>query len=75
MRNTKTNDLDMYVLKRNGKREAISFDKILKRIRSLGKHFNLQHIIFAQLAINVIDQLYDNIQTTKIDELTAEQCA
>ena len=62
MRNTKTNDLDMYVLKRNGKREAISFDKILKRIKSLGKHFNLQHIIFAQLAIKVIDQLYDNIQ-------------
>jgi ribonucleotide reductase alpha subunit len=75
MRNNKSNDLDMYVLKRNGKREAISFDKILKRIKSLGKHFNLQHIIFAQLAIKVIDQLYDNIQTTKIDELTAEQCA
>ena len=75
MRNAKANDLDMYVLKRNGKREAISFDKILKRIKSLGKHFNLQHIIFAQLAIKVIDQLYDNIQTTKIDELTAEQCA
>jgi len=47
----------------------------LKRIKSLGKHFNLQHIIFAQLAMKVIDQLYDNIQTTKIDELTAEQCA
>jgi len=75
MRNAKPNDLDMYVIKRNGKREAISFDKILKRIKSLGKHFNLQHIIFAQLAIKVIDQLYDNIQTTKIDELTAEQCA
>ena len=75
MRNVKSNDLDMYVLKRNGKREAISFDKILKRIKSLGKQFNLQHIIFAQLAIKVIDQLYDNIQTTKIDELTAEQCA
>ena len=75
MKNNKANDLDMYVLKRNGKREAISFDKILKRIKSLGKQFNLQHIIFAQLAIKVIDQLYDNIQTTKIDELTAEQCA
>jgi ribonucleotide reductase alpha subunit len=25
--------------------------------------------------MKVIDQLYDNIQTTKIDELTAEQCA
>jgi ribonucleotide reductase alpha subunit len=65
----------MHVIKRNGKKEIISFDKILKRIKSLGKHFNLQHIIFAQLAMKVIDQLYDNIQTTKIDELTAEQCA
>lgn len=69
------NDLEMHVIKRNGKKEVISFDKILKRIKSLGKHFNLQHIIFAQLAMKVIDQLYDNIHTTKIDELTAEQCA
>jgi len=75
MRNTKSSDLEMHVIKRNGKKEVISFDKILKRIKSLGKHFNLQHIIFAQLAMKVIDQLYDNIQTTKIDELTAEQCA
>ena len=71
----KINDLDMHVIKRNGKKEIISFDKILKRIRSLGKQFNLQNIIYAQLAMKVIDQLYDNIQTTKIDELTAEQCA
>ena len=69
------NDQEMHVIKRNGKKEVISFDKILKRIKSIGKHFNLQHIIFAQLAMKVIDQLYDNIQTTKIDELTAEQCA
>ena len=55
------NDLEMHVIKRNGKKEVISFDKILKRIKSLGKHFNLQHIIFAQLAMKVIDQLYDNI--------------
>ena len=75
MRNNKSNDLDMHVIKRNGKKEVISFDKILKRIKSLGKEFNLQNIIYAQLAIKVIDQLYDNIQTTKIDELTAEQCA
>ena len=75
MRNTKSSDLEMHVIKRNGKKEIISFDKILKRIKSLGKHFNLQNIIFAQLAMKVIDQLYDNIQTTKIDELTAEQCA
>ena len=49
MRNNKSNDLDMYVLKRNGKREAISFDKILKRIKSLGKHFNLQNRTIKQI--------------------------
>jgi ribonucleotide reductase alpha subunit len=73
--NNKISDFDMHVIKRNGKKEAISFDKILKRIKSLGKTFNLQNILYAQLAMKVIDQLYDNIQTSKIDELTAEQCA
>jgi ribonucleotide reductase alpha subunit len=73
--NNKGSEFDMHVIKRNGKKEVISFDKILKRIKSLGKTFNLQNIMYAQLAMKVIDQLYDNIQTTKIDELTAEQCA
>ena len=74
MKNNKFNINDMYVIKRNNKKENISFDKILKRIKSLCKEFNLQNIIYAQLTIKVIDQLYDNIETTKIDELTAQQC-
>ena len=73
--NNKVSEFDMHVIKRNGKKEVISFDKILKRIKSLGKTFNLQNILYAHLAMKVIDQLYDNIQTSKIDELTAEQCA
>jgi len=74
MKNNKNNTNDMYVIKRNNKKEPISFDKILKRIKSICKEFNLQNIIYAQLAMKVIDQLYDNIETTKIDELTAQQC-
>jgi ribonucleotide reductase alpha subunit len=74
MKNNKNNANDMYVIKRNNKKEPISFDKILKRIKSICKEFNLQNIIYAQLTIKVIDQLYDNIETTKIDELTAQQC-
>ena len=75
MKNNKSNAIDMHVIKRNGKKEIISFDKILKRIKAVGKYFNLQNIIYAQLTMKVIDQLYDNIETTKIDELTAQQCA
>ena len=74
MKNNKSNS-DMYVIKRSGKKELISFDKILKRIKAIGKEFNLQNIMYAQETMNVIDQLYDNIETTKKDELTAEQCA
>ena len=69
------NSNDMHVLKRNGKKEIISFDKILKRIKCIGKKLGLKKIIYAQLAMKVIDQLHDNINTTKIDELTAEQSA
>ena len=75
MKNNKSNNSEMYVIKRNNKREVISFDKILKRIKGICKEFNLTNIICAQLTMKVIDQIYDNIETKKIDELTAEQCA
>ena len=71
----KSNVIDMHVLKRSGKKEAISFDKILKRIKTIGKELELKNVIYGQLAMKVIDQLKDNIRTTDIDELTAEQCA
>ena len=66
---------EMRVTKRNKSLENISFDKILKRIRSIGKEQSLQHINYSELCLKIIDQLYDKIETTKIDELTAEQCA
>ena len=69
-----TVDEDMYVKKRNGEVEIISFDKILKRVKNLGHEFNLS-INYTQLVMKVIDQLYNNIKTSEIDELTAQQCA
>jgi ribonucleoside-diphosphate reductase alpha subunit len=65
---------DMRVTKRNGELEDIAFDKILSRIKKLGQEAGIQ-INYASLAMKVIDQLYDKIPTTKIDELAAEQCA
>jgi ribonucleotide reductase alpha subunit len=67
-------DEEMKVLKRSGVYEIMAFDKILKRIKSIGLESNIQ-INYTALAIKVIDQLYDNISTTLIDELTAETCA
>jgi ribonucleoside-diphosphate reductase alpha chain len=66
--------VEMKVTKRNGIIEDIAFDKILKRIKKLGQEANIQ-LNYSSLAMKVIDQLYDKIGTTKIDELAAEQCA
>ena len=66
--------IEMRVTKRNGYLEDISFDKILTRVKKLGQEANIQ-INYSSLVMKVIDQLYDKIPTTKIDELTAEQCA
>jgi ribonucleoside-diphosphate reductase alpha subunit len=65
---------EMRVTKRDGKLEDIAFDKILTRIKKLGNEAGIQ-INYSSLAMKVIDQLYDKIETTKIDELAAEQCA
>ena len=74
MKNENNSDLDMRVTKRNNQLEIMAFDKILNRIKKLGIEAKIQ-INFTALAMKVIDQLYDTIPTTKIDELTAEQCA
>jgi ribonucleoside-diphosphate reductase alpha chain len=68
------NNLDMRVTKRNGELQDIAFDKILNRIRVLGQQVNIIQINYVSLAMKVIDQLYDKIPTSKIDELAAEQC-
>ena len=64
----------MHVKKRDGSFQEVKFDKILTRVKKMG----IQAIVsinFSALVIKIIDQLYDGIPTTKIDDLTAEQCA
>ena len=71
-----TNELEMHVIKRDGTLQEVSFDKILKRVKTLGaKVMPALTINYSQLIMKVIDQLYDKIPTYVIDELTAEQCA
>ena len=69
----------MLVIKRDDTLQAVSFDKILNRIKNIGvldpKKSKLNGVNYTLLGMKVIDQLHDRIKTTKIDELTAEQCA
>ena len=65
---------EMRVTKRNGDLQEVAFDKILQRVKKLGFEAGIQ-INYSSLVMKVIDQLYDTIPATKIDELAAEQCA
>ena len=65
--------MSMYVLKRNGEREEVSFDKIIKRIQKYAK--DLTKVNAIELAQQIIAQIFNGIPTHKIDELTAEICA
>lgn len=65
---------EMRVKKRDGSYQEIRFDKILTRVKKIGAQAGVT-INFSALVMKIIDQLYDGIPTTKIDELTAEQCA
>ena len=71
---TGSSSADMRVTKRNCELEEVAFDKILSRVKKLGQEVGIQ-INYQQLVIKIIDQLFDTISTTKIDELLAEQCA
>ena len=67
---------DMHVIKRSGEAEIVSFDKIMQRVKKVGQEVVPPlNVKYSQLVMKVIDQLYDNIPTSVIDELTAEQCA
>jgi ribonucleoside-diphosphate reductase alpha chain len=70
-------DMDeMKVIKRDGTYENISFDKILTRCKKLGNNITpILNINYGQFIIKIIEQLYNNISTNQIDELTAEQSA
>lgn len=62
----------MYVTKRGGEKEEVSFDKITKRLKKLSNGLSINTIELAQV---IITQIYDGIRTTEIDELAAGTCA
>ena len=69
-------DSDMRVTKRSGRMEVMAFDKILTRVKTLNmERYPCLSINSSKLVIKIIEQLYDGIDTTKIDELTAHECA
>jgi ribonucleoside-diphosphate reductase alpha subunit len=65
----------MYVIKRNGKREVVSFDKILARVKKLCYELNPEFIDSTLVSMKVIQGIYDGVTTTELDNLAAETAA
>ena len=64
----------MKVLKRNGSLENVSFDKILNRITALSnhQHFEKLNIDETVIAQKVVNEIYDGVKTTELDELSSQ---
>ncbi|MGY6558431.1 MAG: ribonucleoside-diphosphate reductase subunit alpha [Nitritalea sp.] len=65
----------MLVVKRDGRRESVRFDKITARIENLCAGLDRRYIQPIEVAKKVIDGLYDGVTTTELDNLAAEICA
>ncbi|HUR30187.1 MAG TPA: ribonucleoside-diphosphate reductase subunit alpha [Saprospiraceae bacterium] len=64
----------MQVIKRNGKREEVSFDKITARVKKLVYGLS-DHVNPIKISMKVIEGLYDGVSTSNLDNLAAETCA
>lgn len=63
----------MFVCKRSGEREEVSFDKVLKRIKVLSN--GLDDVNFFEVAQKVCTRIFDGVKTTELDELAAQMCS
>jgi len=64
----------MFVVKRDGKKEPVMFDKITDRIKILC--YGLNDLVDpVKVAMRVIEGLYDGVTTSELDNLAAETAA
>jgi len=65
----------MFVVKRNGEKQTVSFDKITTRISSLIKGLDTKFVDAAIVAQKVVSGVYPGVTTEELDELAAQTAA
>ncbi len=65
----------MYVIKRDGRKESVKFDKITSRIRKLCYALDREFVDPIEIAKKVISGVYDGVTTVELDNLAAETAA
>jgi len=65
----------MFVLKRNGQKEEVHFDKITSRIQKLCYGLDMDYVDPTAITFKVINGLYSGVTTVELDNLAAETAA
>ena len=65
--------IKMEVIKRDGRHEKVSFDKITLRISGMCKKLKLTRIDPIKIAIETIEGMYNGITTEKLGSICGEQ--
>lgn len=65
----------MHVIKRSGRKEDVSFDKITARLRKLTYNLDTNYVNLIEVSKKVIMGLYDGVTTVELDNLAAETAA
>lgn len=65
----------MYVIKRDGRRESVKFDKITARIERLCYGLDATYVQPIEVAKKVVAGIYDGVSTSELDVLAAETAA
>ena len=63
------------MVKRDGRKEPVAFDKITKRLRSLCDGLNLDYVDPGRVAQKVVQGMYNGVSTAELDNLAAETAA
>jgi hypothetical protein len=65
----------MFVVKRDGRKETVHFDKITSRINKLCYGLDPVHVDAAFISQKVVPGLYPGVTTVELDELAAQTAA
>ena len=63
------------VIKSNGKKEEIKFDKITQRIKRLCKDLDESYVVASEVTRRVAESVVDGITTAEIDNIIAQESA
>lgn len=65
----------MFVIKRDGRKQEVKFDKVTARIQKLCYGLDPVHVDPTLVALRVIEGIYDGVTTVELDNLASEVAA